>query len=188
MSASVYHFSDTARLPWILLDRVLRPGHNTLGGFPDPDFLWATTLPIPDRTASSAGQAALRALRTGQTRTVRFTLRADDFDPWPQITSRFPDWTPDAIQRLERAAKGQSSPGTWRCRAEPLPQESWLAIETRGWSDRQWTPLDLSAPAVPLPGGALGVCAAGRLYCSEQIVHPGGNVGYSVAVMAEQAA
>jgi hypothetical protein len=42
MTTRLYHYSDTARLPWILDTGDLRVGRNKIGNFPDPDFLWAT--------------------------------------------------------------------------------------------------------------------------------------------------
>src|SRR5215203_1119572 len=104
----VFHFTDTARLPWILASGELRPERNRIGGFPDLDFLWATTSPIGDRSASCGAQD----YREGMTRLVRITLHVEDFEPWPQITARFPAWTADHIRQLESAAR-QSSPQDW---------------------------------------------------------------------------
>jgi hypothetical protein len=82
----VYHFTDTARLPWILRSGELRPGANRVGGYPDPDFLWATVDSRGARSASGGGQG----YREGLVRLVRFTLRAEDFEPWPGILRRYP--------------------------------------------------------------------------------------------------
>jgi hypothetical protein len=67
---TVFHFTDTARLPWILATGELRPGRNAIWDFPSADFLWATTDARGDRTAS----VDRKALRKGFTREVRFTL------------------------------------------------------------------------------------------------------------------
>jgi|1185.fasta_scaffold127551_2 hypothetical protein len=181
----VFHFTDTARLPWILASGELRPGRNQLGGFPDPDFLWATTSPIGDRSASGGYQG----YREGVTRLVRITLQAEDFEPWPQITARFPAWTADHSRRLESAAR-QSSPQGWRCRVEPLPRHRWLAIETRTYVDKQWRALPLDV----LPGAldpvavnmspsdkVLGIEIDGQVYCSTQGEGPNGSYSYQVA-------
>jgi hypothetical protein len=48
----LYHFTNTARLLWIVGAKELRPNCNQIGGFPSPDFLWATTRSQGDRTAS----------------------------------------------------------------------------------------------------------------------------------------
>ena len=42
VSDRIYHFTDSARLPWIWAVGELRPGRNQIGGMPF-DFLWATT-------------------------------------------------------------------------------------------------------------------------------------------------
>src|SRR5262245_7429709 len=115
----VYHFTDTARLLFILHDGALRPGRNTLGGYPSPEFVWATT---DDRgEPSAAGQS--HADRAGRTRLVRFTLRATDFEPWPDITASYPAWTPEQIARLERSAPRGSDPSRWQCRVAPLARD-----------------------------------------------------------------
>ena len=85
MDRTVYHFTDTARLPWILQSGELRPGANRIGGFPHPDFLWATT---SERGARSAA-ASMQGFRTGLTRMVRFILHADDFEAWRDMVRQF---------------------------------------------------------------------------------------------------
>ncbi|MCJ2069167.1 hypothetical protein MKK75_10185 [Methylobacterium sp. J-030] len=184
----IYHYTDTARLPWILQDGVLRPGRNTLGGFPDPDFLWATTMPIPDATASSGGQGALAALKDGRTRTVRLTLNASDFQGWPDVTAGYPAWTPSEVKRLEKIAYGGSNPKHWRCRAKALPREAWLAVETRGFRDREWTAIDPHTELLDLGDGALGLWIGELAYFSGQIPQPNGNMGYTVFVGRRTAA
>lgn len=179
MSAStVHHFTDTGRLPWILREGILRPGANRLGGFPEPDFLWATTSPIGDRTAS----ASLDALRSGLVRFVRFTLRARDFESWPAITKAHPAWTPAQVARLEQAARGQSQPGDWRCRPLPLPREAWLEVATRGYVDKTWQPLDPHLKPTVLEPETLAVELKGKVYASKQVGTLFGATGYSVSV------
>ncbi|MGF3027912.1 hypothetical protein ACQVP2_34610 [Methylobacterium aquaticum] len=173
----VYHYTDTGRLPWIIKAGELRPGANRIGGYPNPDFLWATTSPVGDRTAS----ASREALRSGLTRTVRFVLSAEDFIPWPQILGGYPAWTPDHIMRLEKAAAGLSSPTTWRCRAAALPRSAWLGIETRSYIDKRWLPLSLDEPVIE-DGAALGLWIDHRLYVSERIESLSGATGYRVTV------
>jgi hypothetical protein len=129
MADLVYHFTDTARLPWILRSGELRPGSNKIGELPDPDFLWATTDSRGDLMASSSLQS--EHYRSGRARMVRFTLRADDFEPWREVVSRFPAWKTAHVEMLERVAK--SSPVTWCCRTEPLPRSRWVAIDTRSY-------------------------------------------------------
>jgi hypothetical protein len=64
---------------------MVRPGRNQLGNYPDPDFLWATTNPRGDRTAT-----AFSAYRRGDLALVRLTLPEENFERWPEITARYP--------------------------------------------------------------------------------------------------
>lgn len=160
---TVYHFTDTARLPWILQSGDLRPGTNRLGGYPLPDFLWATTDQRGDRSAAMS----YRHYRSGQTRVVRFALQAEDFEPWPDITRRFPAWTTEQIARLERTAR--SSSALWRCRTEPLQRDRWVAIATRSQLDGGWKPFPLDAAIISGPDGSLGLKIDGKLYFSRRI-------------------
>lgn len=170
---SLYHFTDTARLPFILQSGTLKPGRNKIGGFPDPDFLWATTQAVGDYTASGT-----QAYRSGQTRLVRFTLQRKHFRPWPEITTDYPQWTPTHIERLEHAARELSNPADWFCRAEPLALSEVLEIETRSWRSG-WVPLE-SRKVVRIEGmpGALAVTAAGRVFISRQVEIQNGTVAY----------
>jgi hypothetical protein len=52
LQARVYHFTDTARLPWIIQTGELRPDPHRLGGFP-ADFVWATLNAGGDRTSAA---------------------------------------------------------------------------------------------------------------------------------------
>ncbi len=174
MTSLVYHHTDTARLPWILLSGELRPGANRIGDFPDPDFLWATTLAVGDRTASASRVAA----QSGLTRLVRFTLKEEDFVSWPAVVEPFPAWTPDHITRLEKAAAGKSSPSTWRCRATPLPSSGWVSIETRSYTNNRWQPFDFGPPPIVMDDDCLGVWVGDTAYFSQQVAHPSGAVGY----------
>jgi hypothetical protein len=174
VSDVVYHFTCSARLPWILRDGELRPGPNAIRAFPKPDFLSATTLAQGDRSAS--GMTA-PAYRQGIVRLVRFTLDASDFDTWPDITSHFPKWTADHVKRLEAAAK-ESNPADWRCRAEPLPRARWQQIDTRSYRDNRWRPL--REPTVRQNGNALAVTVEGVTTYSVQKTLPTGARSYTV--------
>jgi hypothetical protein len=163
---TVFHFTDTARLPWILDAGELRPGRNKIGNFPSPDFLWATTDGRGDRTASAYSQSGIRE---GLTRAVRFTLAAGDFEPWPEITGRFPQWVPEQVGCLERLAKLRGVlPTCWRCRTGALPSGKWIRIETKAYTG-SWQELRdvrvFKSPGVP---GALGVVIDGAVYASVQ--------------------
>jgi hypothetical protein len=128
----IYHFTDSARLPWILHDGHLNPGRCRLGGFPDPDFLWATTSPRGDRTASGG----IGGYREGVTRLVRITLPLDDFTPWRQAANNHPEWTVDHIY----SAGGLTRPLTYQRTTTRQPASApteagkfyQLALETMG--------------------------------------------------------
>jgi len=98
----VYHFTCPARLPWILKSGELRAGENNVGGFPDPDFLWATSASVGDKTAS----AYHSGYHDGFAPLVRFTLSEADFEPWSEMPAKYPAWTPSEVRRLENGIKG----------------------------------------------------------------------------------
>jgi len=135
-AANLYHFTDTARLPWIIVTGELRPGPNRIGGFPDPDFLWATTNNRGDCTASCRGAASRGAWRSGRTRLVRFTLQQADFEPWSTIRGRYSQWTAEHVFKLEEVARrrGQVDFASWYCRADGLPLSRALSVETRTYA------------------------------------------------------
>jgi hypothetical protein len=179
----VYHFTDTARLPWILISRELRPGRNKIGGMPDPDFLWATTDSRGDRTASSSHQSEM--YRKGRARMVRFTLRAHDFEPWRKLVDRHPAWTSVFIDRLVRAARAvRSSPDTWLRRTEPLPWRNWISVETRSpYGDNIWLPFEgpFDGPVIVDCGdGYMGVKIKGKVFASRPHSLPNGNRAYEI--------
>lgn len=184
MSAPVYHFTDTARLPHILFSGELQAGRNRIGGFPDPDFLWATTSSHGDRTAS----ASMPALRDGRVRLVRFTLDAQDFEPWDTIVSRIPAWTAIHITRLERAAIGKSRPQDWRCRLDPLPADRWVCIETRSYTDKVWRPLPTPWAVMPFDEKSYGVQIGAKIYVSASVPGPHGSAGYVPTILNAEAA
>ena len=88
---TIYHFTDTTRLPWIVAAGELRPGRNQIGGYP-VDFLWATTNCHGDRTA-----AGMLGYRHGASALVRIALHEEDFETWPAILERFPQGRQDLV-------------------------------------------------------------------------------------------
>ncbi len=129
----LYHFSDTSRLPWILHTGELRPGANKAGGFPDPEFVWATVDPLGDMTASVARGDEYMA---GKVRHVRFTLAAAAFFPWHEVTARYPQWTPAHVERLRINTKGRSDPKTWWCCPRPIKVKDCLAVDTKSFRNK----------------------------------------------------
>jgi hypothetical protein len=171
----VYHFTCAARLPWIVASGELRPGRNQLGKYPDPDFLWATTNPRGDRTAS-----AFAAYRSGDLALVRLTLPEEDFEPWPEITARYPQWTPEQISRLETAAlnRGESDFACWRARIEPLPLSRVIKSEAKTYTGT-WQPIELvclinSDPRVR------AIALNDVVYCSAQCIQAGRPTKYAI--------
>jgi hypothetical protein len=173
----VHHFTNTARLPWILSSGELRPGANAVGKFPDPEFVWATTDHRGSRTA-----AIRPGYRDGTWLLVRFTLSIDDFKPWARIPSLYPTWTPEAVERLERSGRKMGDdPAQWWCRIEPLPLSRAVAIETKAYRDPTWTALR-SREVIHLPDGMLGIVIGKTLFCSKQFEESDGRTGYLAMV------
>lgn len=180
----LYHFTDTARLPWIIHDGELKPGRSRIGGFPDPDFLWATTQHQGDRTASGG----TTGYRDGLTRLVRISLHVEDFTPWRQATKQHPDWTDDHVARLEasaiQAGVSRAMMEGWYCRTSPLALERVIEIETRSWANNTWKPVTLSDDVVIYAKTADGRVAAGleiggARFFSERVEGADGRRGYS---------
>jgi hypothetical protein len=172
----VYHFTDTARLPFILKSGVLKPGRNKLGGFPDPDFLWATSQDVGDYTACGS-----QAYRQGKTRLVRFALNREDFKPWREIVKDYPQWTPFQIERLERAARGRSNPSDWFCRSGPILSREWLAIDTRDYHGKWQSFSDRCVTEIDDDPETLSITIGRKIHVSKQIELLGGNLAYSFA-------
>lgn len=171
MTNIVYHFTDTARLPWILHSDELRSSTNKIGGFPSPDFLWATLDPKGDRTASGQREH----YRRGVTRLVRFTLSAQDFEPWREIVRSFPAWTPEHISRIERFG---ANPALWRCRIEPLRREHWIAIDSRSYAVARWQRIPTNERPLDGPNGSMGVMVDGSAYFTRKFQTLDGGGGF----------
>jgi hypothetical protein len=169
---TVYHFTDVGHLPWIAATSELRPGRNRVGGYP-VDFLWATTNPHGDRTAT-----CMPTYRAGLP-LVRFTLRGEDFEPWPRILDRFPQWTPEQVGRLEAFAreKGQAVSG-WKTRAEPLPLSQVIKVETKRYTGR-WQMIDLNTACLQ-KGKEHGVLIDNIVYWSKRCIEPDAPAHYAV--------
>jgi hypothetical protein len=154
----VYHFTDTMRLPWILDSRELRPGTASkfkFEGLPGLDFVWATT--NEHRARSAAAFWDNTRYQDGEVCAIRLTLSADDFEPWPEATKRFPEWTDDHIKRFNETSQGDN-PADWRTHIGSLGRPKWLAIHARGYLE-PWreVPLDLAVCTSPHPTKGLPV-------------------------------
>ena len=172
----VYHFTDTVRLPWILQAGELRPSANRIGGYPNPDFLWATTSKLGSRKAAGSEPKAYRA---GVTQLVRFALHVADFEPWREIVQRYPTWTLAHIERLEKT--GGEPPILWYCRVVPLPRSHWVEIATKAYTSSTWRPLPPDVTPVPCGDGFLGIPIDRHLFVSRRIDQGEGHpVAYEV--------
>jgi hypothetical protein len=178
----VYHFTDTLRLPWIVESGALRPSFNRILG---TDYLWATTNPAGDRTASALHRAGPRqeAYRAGQSKLVRFTLSSAAYTSWSEI-KRTTAWTREQIaeiEELEKSARGdfgEKGVNKWRCRVEPLPIASALIVEAKSYRGR-WAPIHATPEHCfetddPLTKGFI---LDGIVYCATRFEHDD-SVGY----------
>jgi hypothetical protein len=143
MINTVYHFTDTIRLPWIIETGELRPSSNRIGGFPQ-DPLWATTSDNGDKTSTVFSKQAQKLWRKGALQLIRFTLNGDDFSDWRDVVRRNPDWTNDHIAKLERSARrlGERDTSRWRARREPLSLTRVLAVHAKSCSGNGWMPIE----------------------------------------------
>jgi hypothetical protein len=176
----LYHFTCTARLPWIVADRELRPGRNKIGGFPDPDFLWATKRSQGDRTAS-----AMQGYRKGKTALVRLTVRVEDFEPWPAITARSPQWTTKHMRVLEASARNLGEDiGCWYARVDPLPLSRFIRAEAKSYAGK-WKVVQLSSLQHPTHSTFRGVVLNDEVWFSAQDVREDGQpTGYHTGRMS----
>lgn len=174
----VYHYSDTVRLPWILSAGELRSGANAIGGFPAPDFVWATT----DKRGSKTAAGGVQGYRDGRCHLVRFILNIEDFEPWSGIGQRHPTWTPDQIARLEQSGRRRGDdPTTWWCRVEPLPLARSVAIETKAYRSPNWIALSERTLVAEADGEGLGVVVNDTVFLSRRGTTERGAVRYTAA-------
>ncbi len=175
----LYHFTNTARLPWIVGAKELRPNRDQIGDFPTPDFLWATTRSQGDRTAS--GMQGYRERVTGL---VRLTLFAEDFEEWPAITARFPQWTIEHVRILEATARASGQAvDCWRARAEPLPLSRIISAEAKTYTG-SWQAIEFSYLQHPSNPALRGIVLNDKVYCSHQHAQEGQLTGYTVKTVS----
>jgi hypothetical protein len=164
----VYHFTDTARLPWILKDGWLRPSDNHV--IYPRDFLWATTDERGSRSSSVLAPKTKGAYCDGRVALVRFTLASEAFIPWPMILDAYPEWTESHRLLLEKTARqmGDTAIENWRCRAEPIGLSCVIAVHAKAYVGA-WKKLE-SPASVRVSGhpDVLGVRIGGRSYFSRQ--------------------
>jgi hypothetical protein len=111
---SVFHYTSILHLPHIIAAKALMPGRGIMGGFPQPDFLWATKSYNVDRTATCFNEQ----YRTGKMPIVRLTLPEAEFGLWGEALGEWPEYD---VNRLEASAKALGvDPRAWRVRKNSL--------------------------------------------------------------------
>jgi len=141
MSDTVFHFSDTLRLPWIVADGELRPSFNSYWG--DKRYLWATLNPDGDQTARPLRNKCNEDYEHGKVLIIRFTCPATGFISWRRLARNL-SWTAEQIAELETSDRrdfGEHGFARWRCRRTALPLSSILKVEAwqGGWRPIQAT-------------------------------------------------
>lgn len=175
----VYHFTDTVRLPWIISSGILRPTDNPHNGYPNPDFLWATTNHRGSPTATLVNNKEL--YKMGIIQCVRFTLDALDFQGWPQAALDHPDWTALHIATLNKTGVEMGDdPRTWRCRNGTLRRELWLAIHVRSYRDNRWVEIPCEIPTTGTGDvREISIPVFGK-FTSRQFKQPDGKTAYTL--------
>ncbi|WEZ84625.1 hypothetical protein P6U16_08655 [Rhizobium sp. 32-5/1] len=130
-----YHYTSSWHLPWILASGALVQSQQRIADFPSPDFVWATTSPRGDITATVRD-----GYRLGIVKLVRLTFEETEFFPWAEVQGRYPEWTSQHVAALERAAQPQDIRG-WLCRASDLPVSLAKAIDVRTYTNNTWRPV-----------------------------------------------
>jgi hypothetical protein len=143
---SVFHFSDTRFLYSIVGSGVLRP--NPYCTWFDRAFVWGSTVPSGDRTATPLRLACGPDRVLGHTKMIRFTFPDTAFTTWEEI-KRVYTKTKKHIAQVKEAEEGHKESGVdvnkWRLRIEPLPIASALLVEAKGYGARErWRPIDMS--------------------------------------------
>lgn len=136
---TVYHFTDTIRLPWILASGELRPSRNVVARWPMA-LLWATSNPVGDRTSNINSEWSLKAYRQGVSQMVRFTLRGSDFLSWQEIQNQFPVWTATDVYRIESSARerGETGIDKWYGRVDGLPLDAVVEVHAKTYTGGRW--------------------------------------------------
>jgi hypothetical protein len=139
----VYHFTSSMHLPRILRDGELRPltitearikYERSLASFgapamPSTDFLHATSDCRYEPTATP--EYWTDGYEDGQWARVRFTLEADDFEPWLEVAQRN-GFTEHQIKKLkDLGRKRGSDTRQWVCREKSLSVSRVVAIHTQ---------------------------------------------------------
>ena len=141
----VYHFTSSLHLPRILRSGELRPLIVTearkkyelsLAGFgatamPSVDFLHATSESHGEPTATPEYWDDGDGYANGKWARVRFTLEAEDFEPWRDVARRN-GYSEQQIKKLQDLGRERGSDTrNWVSREKPLPISRIIAIHTQ---------------------------------------------------------
>ena len=165
LTPKLYHFTCTARLPWIIEANELRPYRNQIGGLSSPNLLWATTSSQVEPAATG-----LEGYREHVVALVRLTLFADDFETWPTMVARLSQSTIEHVRRLEAdaGASGQVGVELWRARAEPLPFSRIICVEAKTYTG-DWRTIELPCLQHPSNTALRGIILGDKVYCSHRL-------------------
>jgi hypothetical protein len=157
MSRHLYHHTSHMALPRILASGELRPiimlperTAELNGLFPNvgdaPEFVHATSDPHRDGMStidlSIAEERGRKLYEAGELLKVRFTVDAEDFEPWRTIVGREPLWSQQFIDATAQGAQDNgSNSASWYSRREPLPLSKVIAIHVK-WFNKPWIELD----------------------------------------------
>ncbi len=174
----LYHFTCTARLPWIVDENGLRLYRNQIGGLRSPDFLWATTSSLVDPAVSE-----IEGYREHVAALVRLTLFSEDFEPWSSIIARLSPSTIEHMRRLEANARprGQEGFELWHARTEPLPLSRIIRAEAKTYTG-SWQAIELPCLQHPSNTALRGIILDDKVYCSHRIEAAGTSIAEIVSV------
>jgi hypothetical protein len=157
MSRHLYHHTSQMPLPRILRDGELRPmivrpeyraelNRMVPGRGDTAEYVYATSDPNGDAAstidAAIADDKGRKLYEDGKLLKVRFTVDADDFEPWRTVVGRDPGWTPNLIDAATLGAQRLgTNASSWYARAEPLPVSKVIAIHVK-WFDKPWVQVD----------------------------------------------
>lgn len=173
---TVYHYTDTARLPHIITDGKLRLEGVSHGDYPW-QLLWGTTNAHGDRSASSSVRSPYFDQKGGAL--IRIASPRYLWTPWSKAKE---SWPVEDVQCLERTAADMGQePWSWMCREEELSADHFGQISYRHKNEK-WTDIDLNdiRTDTRLDGSAYVVIGS-LTYLSRQLTMSNGARGYAVS-------
>lgn len=195
MSRHLYHHTSQMALPRILRDGELRPiimrperTAELNGLFPNagdaPEFVHATSDLHRDGMStidlSIAEERGRKLYEAGELLKVRFTVDAEDFEPWRAVVGREPLWSQEFIEIAAQGAQAHgSNSSSWYSRREPLPLSKVIAIHVKRFN-KPWVEFDGRGRVFMISDDpeTMGVQFGGLVHWSKHAVI-GNNDGYA---------